>query len=115
MPPGDRESDEGEADPFVAAVMAEVGCDLSRHRVKTFEDLEDNSFDLVISLTPESHLGAVEMARGRAVELEYWPVFDPTLAEGSREAKLSAYREVRDVLAARIAARFGEDRRQPST
>ncbi|HEV2532115.1 low molecular weight phosphatase family protein [Phenylobacterium sp.] len=104
-PPVDPEEMAG-VDPFVAAVMAEVGCDLSRHRVKTFEDLEDNSFDLVISLTPQSQHRAVEMARGRAAEIEYWPVFDPTLTEGSREARLSAYRDVRDALAARIAKRF---------
>jgi protein-tyrosine-phosphatase len=93
-------------DPFAEAVMAEVGCDLSSHRVKTFEELNDASFDLVISLTPESQHRAVELTRGRAAEIEYWPTFDPTLAEGSREARLTAYREVRDALAARIAKRF---------
>jgi protein-tyrosine-phosphatase len=95
-------------DPFARAVMAEVGCDLSDHRAKTFDELEDASFDLVISLTPESQHRAVELARGRAAEIEYWPTFDPTLADGSREARLAAYREVRDALAARIAERFRE-------
>ncbi|MFC3070426.1 arsenate-mycothiol transferase ArsC [Phenylobacterium soli] len=94
-------------DPFAAAVMGEVGCDLSEHRAKTFDELQDDSFDLVISFTPESQHRAVELARGRAAEIEYWPIFDPTLAEGSREARLMAYRDVRDALAARIAARFG--------
>jgi protein-tyrosine-phosphatase len=95
-----------QVDPFVHAVMAEIGCDLSGHQAKTFDDLQDSSFDLVVSLTPESQHRAVEMARGRAAEIEYWPTFDPTLAEGSREARLAAYREVRDALAARIAERF---------
>nr|WP_272887015.1 low molecular weight phosphatase family protein [Phenylobacterium aquaticum] len=95
------------ADPFVEAVMAELSCDLSRHRPKTFDQLEDSSFDLVVSLTPEAQHRAVELARGRAVELEYWPTHDPTQSEGSREARLAAYREVRDSLAARIAERFG--------
>jgi protein-tyrosine-phosphatase len=94
-------------DPFAEAVMAEISCDLSRHRPKTFDELEDDSFDLVISLTPEAQHRAVEMTRGRAAEIEYWPTFDPTLSEGSREARLAAYREVRDDLAARIAQRFG--------
>jgi protein-tyrosine-phosphatase len=101
------ESDPDAVDPFAQAVMAELGCDLAGHRAKTFEDLEDTSFDLVVSLTPEAQHRAVEMARGRATEIEYWPVFDPTLAEGSRETRLAAYREVRDALAAKIAARFG--------
>ncbi|MDB5476467.1 MAG: phosphotyrosine protein phosphatase [Phenylobacterium sp.] len=115
LPPLDPETGEGGIDPFVEAVMAEIGCDLSDHRVKTFDDLDDDSFDVVISLTPESQHRAVEMARGRAAEIEYWPIFDPTLAEGSREARLSAYREVRNALAARIAARFGEAMPRPST
>ena len=101
-------ADEGEgADPFVEAVMSEISCDLQRHRPKTFDDLEDGSFDLIVSLTPEAQHRAVELTRGRAAEIEYWPTFDPTLAEGSREARLAAYREVRDALAARIAERFG--------
>ena len=99
------EAGEG-ADPFVQAVMAEISVDLARHEPKTFEDLNDSSFDLVISLTPEAQHRAVEMTRGRAAEIEYWPTFDPTLAEGSREARLAAYREVRDHLAKRIAERF---------
>ncbi|HEY9233942.1 MULTISPECIES: arsenate-mycothiol transferase ArsC [Phenylobacterium] len=94
------------ADPFVRAVMAEVAVDLETHEPKTFEDLEDSSFDLVISLTPEAQHRAVELTRGRAAEIEYWPTFDPTLSEGSREARLAAYREVRDQLAQRIAERF---------
>jgi protein-tyrosine-phosphatase len=95
------------ADPFVEAVMAELGCDLAHHRPKTFEDLETSSFDLVVSLTPEAHDRAMELARGRAAEIEYWPVFDPTLVEGSREVRLAGYRQVRDALARRIAERFG--------
>ncbi|HEX5379915.1 MAG TPA: low molecular weight phosphatase family protein [Phenylobacterium sp.] len=104
----DPRAEEGGADPFVQAVMAELSCDLSGHVPKTFDDLDDDSFDLVISLTPESQHRAVEMTRGRAAEIEYWPTFDPTLSEGSREARLAAYREVRDSLAARIAERFGD-------
>lgn len=95
------------ADPFAAAVMAEIGVDLSHHRAKTFEEVRDTHFDLVVSLTPEAHHQAVEFTRAGAVEIEYWPTHDPTLAEGSREARLDAYRQVRDTLARRIEARFG--------
>lgn len=99
------EAGEG-ADPFVRSVMEEISVDLASHAPKTFDELEDASFDLVISLTPEAQHRAVEMTRGRAAEIEYWPTFDPTLAEGSREERLAAYREVRDHLAKRIAERF---------
>lgn len=98
---------EGEPDPFVDAVMQEVGCDLARHRPKTFEQLDESGFDLVITLAPEAHHKALEMTRTEAVEVEYWPTPDPTLATGSREQILSSYREVRDLLQTRIKKRFG--------
>lgn len=98
-------------DPFVTIVIDEVGADISRHRTKSFDDLVDTSFDLVISLTPHAQHRAVELARGRAIEIEYWPIMDPTLASGSREAVLDAYRATRDDLRRRILERFG----RPST
>ena len=102
-----QEEGEREVDPFAAAVIDELGGDLTGFRPKTFGELEDESFDVVISLTPEAQHRAVEIARDRAVDIEYWPIFDPTLAEGSREQRLDAYRQVRDELARRIADRFG--------
>jgi protein-tyrosine-phosphatase len=103
----DEPSDAVQADPFVGIVMSEVGYRLTHHRAKTFDDLEDTSFDLVISLTLESQNRALEVARGRAADIEYWPTADPTLVEGSREVRVAAYRQVRDELAQRISERFG--------
>ncbi|HJV40623.1 low molecular weight phosphatase family protein [Caulobacter sp.] len=94
-------------DPFVVVVMDELGLDVSDHKPKTFAELEDGSFDVVVSLTPEAQHRAVELSRDRAVEIEYWPTHDPTLVDGSREARLEAYREVRDTLAETIKQRFG--------
>jgi protein-tyrosine-phosphatase len=105
---GLRQEEEPEPDPFAVAVMEELGADMSRHRPKTFDDLESDSFDLVVSLTPEAQHRAVELARHHAVELAYWPTQDPTLVLGSREAVMTAYREVRDALAERIRERFGK-------
>ena len=93
-------------DPFAAAVMQEAGLDLSHHTPKGFDELEDDSFDLVVSLTPEAHHRSVELARGRAVEIEYWPILDPTLEGGSREQRLGAYRDMRQEIARRIVERF---------
>jgi len=100
----------GEIDPFVVAVMAEIGIDLSRHRAKSFDQLEDASFDVVISLSPEAQHRAVEMTRIMACEVEYWPTQDPTQIEGSRDAVLNAYREIRDLLLRRLAERFPPER-----
>jgi protein-tyrosine-phosphatase len=98
---------EGEPDPFMIAVMDEIGIDMSKHRCKTFDDLEDNYFDLVVSLSPEAHHRALELTRTMACDVEYWHTFDPTLIEGSRENRLNAYRQVRDFLADHIRKRFG--------
>lgn len=93
-------------DPFAVAVMDEIGLDLSRHRSKSFDDLEDDYFDLVISLSPEAQHRAVELTRNSSCEIEFWPTFDPTFIEGSREVRLDAYRSLRDGLMERIRARF---------
>lgn len=95
-----------EIDGFVVAVMDEIGIDLSKHRPKTFDDLEDTSFDLIISLSPEAQHSAVEMTRTMACDVEFWPTLDPSIVEGNREERLDAYRDVRDKLMARIRERF---------
>jgi protein-tyrosine-phosphatase len=102
---------EGEADGFMIAVMDELGIDMSRHRTKTFDELQDNSFDLIVSLSPEAQHRAVEMTRTMACDVEFWPTLDPTHVEGSREQILDAYRGVRDSLLERLKARFPLDPR----
>jgi len=96
----------GELDPFAVAVMDEIGIDISRHRSKSFDNLDDTSFDLIISLSPEAHHRALEMTRTMACEVEFWNTFDPSIIEGSREVRLDAYRGVRDTLLRRIRERF---------
>ena len=96
----------GETDPFVVAVMDELGLDLTRHRPQTFDELEDTNFDLVVTLAPEAHHKALEMTRTEAIEVEYWPTPDPALATGSREQILDSYRSVRDGLVQRLKKRF---------
>ena len=100
----------GESDPFAIAVMDEIGIDLTKHRPRTFEELEDLdglNFDLIVTLSPEAHHRALELTRTLAVDVEYWPTADPTTVEGSREQRLDSYRDLRDQLLARIKQRFG--------
>ncbi len=96
-------------DPFVIEVMDELGIDLSNHRGKDFESLEDTSYDLIVSLSPEAQHRAVELTRTMACEVEFWNTFDPTIIEGNRETRVLAYCEVRDALKKRIEARFALD------
>jgi protein-tyrosine-phosphatase len=96
----------GNVDPFAVQVMDEIGIDLSRHRAKSFEELEDESFDQVITLSPEAHHRAIEMTRTMACDVILWNTFDPSIIEGSREVRLDAYRQVRDQLLQRIRRHF---------
>jgi protein-tyrosine-phosphatase len=93
-------------DPFAVAVMDEIGIDLSRHRPRSFDELEDDYFDLVVSLSPEAQHSAVELTRTSHCELEFWRMPDPSLVEGARETRLDAYRTLRDLLMRRILERF---------
>lgn len=95
-----------QVDGFAVQVMDEIGIDISAHKPKTFDDLEDNSYDEVISLSPEAQHKAVDMTRVMACEVVFWNTFDPSIAEGSREQRLDAFRQVRDQLMERIKQRF---------
>ena len=96
----------GQHDPFVDAVMDEVGLDTLRHKPQRFEDLEDSLFDMIVTLSPEAHHRALEFTRTMAVDVTYWPTADPTAVEGSRSLVLDAYRATREGLSRRVKDLF---------
>jgi protein-tyrosine-phosphatase len=96
----------GERDPFVDAVLLEIGAGLGEHRPRGLDSLDDLAFDLAVTLAPEAHHRMLELTRIAAIEVEYWPMPDPSAAEGSREQILGAYRALRDRLAAHIAEKL---------
>lgn len=96
----------GECDPFVDAVLGEVGLSLGRHAPHSLDELEDDYFDLIVTLAPEAHHAALELTRSMAVDVMYWPTPDPTVATGTREQILSSYREVREFLKMLIEKRL---------
>ncbi|MFM2388941.1 MAG: hypothetical protein RLZZ437_496 [Pseudomonadota bacterium] len=102
-----------EIDGFSIAVCAELGIELSRHRSRSFDEMEQwgddlSQFDLIVALSPASQRLALELTRFYHLNVEYWPIIDPTgLGEG-REAKLQAYRQARDQIRDRMLQRFGE-------
>lgn len=105
----------GERDPFVDAVLDEIGLSLGRRQPQTLEELEDDFFDLVVTLAPEAHHTALEMTRSTAVDVVYWPMPDPTVATGTREQILDAYREVRDRIARMVEEHLVDGRIAPDT
>lgn len=99
-------------DGFTISVMHEIGIDLERHRVRSFEDMQEwgddlSTFDLVIALSPASQRQVLELTRFFHLEIEYWPIMDPAGIGEGREARLTAYRQTRDQIRDRMTARFG--------
>lgn len=104
----------GDRDPFAEAVMAERGIALEGHTPTALDELSDSYFDLVVTLSPEAHHRALELTRSQSVEVEYWPIMDPSIVAGSREQILAAYRQVRNSLERKIRERFGPEPSQPA-
>jgi len=101
-----------EIDGFSIAVCAELGVELSRHRSRSFDEMEQwgedlSSFDLVLALSPASQRRALELTRFYHLEVEYWPILDPTGLGETREAKLDSYRAARDQIINRLTERWG--------
>jgi len=101
-----------EVDGFAIAVSAEMGIELSRHRSRSFDEMVEwgddlSSFDLIIALTPASQRAALELTRYAHIDVEYWPIMDPSGLVEAREAKLQLYRQARDQIVNRLITRFG--------
>ena len=102
-----------EIDGFSIAVCQELDVELSRHRSRSFDEMEEwgddlGSFDLIIALSPASQRRALELTRFYHLEVEYWPILDPTGLGETREAKLASYRQARDQIKEHLIARFGQ-------
>jgi len=101
-----------EVDGFSVSVCEEIGVTLSKHRARSFSEMEEwgdqiDGYDLIIALSPAAQRAALEYTRYYALEVEYWPIMDPTDLGRSREEKLESYRQARDQIATKIRARFG--------
>ena len=108
-----------EIDGFSIAVCQELNVELSRHRSRSFDEMEEwgedlSSFDLVVALSPASQRRALELTRFYHIEVEYWPILDPTGLGDSREAKLVSYRQARDQIIERLLTHWGEPTQSPA-
>lgn len=101
-----------EIDGFSIAVCEELGIELSRHRARSFDEMEEwgddlSSFDLIVALSPASQRRALDLTRFYHLDVQYWPILDPTGLGETREAKLDAYRQARDQIKGHILAKWG--------
>ncbi len=102
-----------EIDGFSVAVCAEIGIELARHRSRSFDEMQEwgddlSAFDLVVALTPASQRRALELTRFAHMDVEYWPIMDPSGMGEARDAKLARFRQTRDQIKDRMIARFGD-------
>lgn len=102
-----------EIDGFAIAACEEIGVELSRHRARSFEELEQmgealSGFDVIVTLSPASQRRALDLTRYYHLSVEYWPVLDPTGIGETREQKLNAYRQTRDQLLKRMQESWTE-------
>ena len=104
-----------EIDGFSIAVCQELGVELARHKTRSFDEMENwgddlSSFDLVLALSPASQRRALELTRVAHIDVEYWPILDPTGLGYYRDTRLARYRDARDQIIARLTERFGPAR-----
>ncbi|WP_082182015.1 low molecular weight phosphatase family protein [Aestuariivita boseongensis] len=102
-----------EIDGFSIAVCQEMDVELQRHRSRSFDEMEEwgddlSSFDLVVALSPASQRRALELTRFYHLDVEYWPIIDPTGLGETRETKLASYRQARDQIIAKLKEKWGE-------
>ena len=102
-----------EIDGFSIAVCDEIGVELSRHRSRSFDEMERwgddlSSFDLILALSPASQRRALELTRLFHLTVEYWPILDPTGIGETREMKLVSYRQTRDQILNKLREKWGQ-------
>jgi len=92
----------GTINPLAVRVLAEVGVDASAQHSKGLDAIPLGEIDLVVTLCAEE----VCPLFPRPVRKLHWPLPDPAKATDSDDARLAAFRAVRDELAARLATLF---------
>tara|TARA_B100000424_G_C22793334_1_gene425953 strand:+ start:287 stop:682 length:396 start_codon:yes stop_codon:yes gene_type:complete len=102
-----------EIDGFSIAVCDEIGVELSRHRSRSFDEMERwgddlSSFDLIVALSPASQRRALELTRLFHLTVEYWAILDPTGIGETREMKLVSYRQTRDQILSKLRKKWGQ-------
>lgn len=97
----------GYVHPLAVKVMGEVGTDLSRHESKALEQFRDQPFDVVVTVCGNAQEACP--AFPGAKQMLHWPFDDPAHAEGSEDAKLAVFRQVRDQIRDRISRYLSGD------
>jgi len=95
-----------QVNPFAVRAMRELGIDISEHRSKSVDDVDDARIATVVTLCAEE----VCPVFPGTVQRHHWPFEDPAAASGSDEERLAAFRRVRDQICARLEVYFHSGR-----
>lgn len=99
----------GLLDGFAISIMAEHGIDISNHTPKPIDDIPLENFDLLITLSPESHAAIMAWIGDKKIPVEHWPISDPSTATGNRDQILQSYRNIREEILRQLTTRFPQD------
>lgn len=84
--------------PEAIKVMAEIGIDISEHRSKSVDEFADREIDYVLTVCDNAQDNCPYFpARTRLIHHAF---ADPADVEGDEEIRLTAFRTVRDAIAA---------------
>jgi thioredoxin type arsenate reductase len=95
-------SEPGTLNPLAVRVLTELGVDASGQFSKGLDAIPAGDVDTVVTLCAEE---VCPVFPGKVRRL-HWPLPDPATAVGDEEARLKAFREVRDELQRRIGMLF---------
>ena len=79
--------------PLAIMAMAEVGIDISNHYSKTIQELDLNSFDVIVTVCDNAKESCPVVNGKKVIHNSF---IDPSNATGTEEDKLQAFCDTRD-------------------
>ncbi|WP_457635992.1 arsenate reductase ArsC [Persephonella sp.] len=89
----------GYVHPLAVKVTAEKGIDISKNRSKSLKEIPLNELDYVITLCGDAAENCPVVVGAKTI---HWGLPDPAKAEGTKEEKLKAFREIRDKIEEKV-------------
>jgi arsenate reductase (thioredoxin) len=93
-------TEETRVHPLAIEAMRDLGIDISSHTSKTLDRFLDQKLDFVITVCDRAN-DSCPVFPGDTTRI-HWGFEDPSAATGSDDARLAAFRRIRDEIAARI-------------
>ena len=98
----------GDLDDLMVAVMREKGIDMSEHEAQSLGDVAEQNFGLVVAFTQDAGAAAKAAFENTDIQIEIWPLPDPTQGSLDVRAIMNNYRAIRDNIETRLRRAFVE-------